>query len=126
MTENINQNRNKEDNNGVNKIRFIDHTDVAQFFPAYLRHKEKWNEFKDKWLTAKQFEGIIKGNVDYNWYKKCEYIDNQNSQEINNNRDTYQNQTDNCKKINIETNNKDQIINVDINTKQKTIEDAWN
>ncbi len=50
-------------------MRFVDHPGISKLFPAYLRHKDKWDEFKGKWLTARQLESIIKGNIDYNWYK---------------------------------------------------------
>ncbi len=31
-----------------NKIYFIDESDVAQFFPAYVRNKKYWEEKKEK------------------------------------------------------------------------------
>lgn len=105
--------------NNKNRIRFVDHPGISQFFPAYLRNKDKWDEFKGKWLIARQLDGIIKGNIDYNWYKKFE------NNEDNLNREC--GQSNNNKDINITIDSKDQTITVNIKdkTKQRTIEDAW-
>lgn len=102
---------------GGNRIRFVDYSDITQFLPAYLRHKDKWDEFKGKWLTEKQLEGIIEGNVDYNWYKKFENtIDNQNQN----------NQTGSDNEVSVKIEGNDQIITINIkNTKQVDIDGAW-
>lgn len=102
-------------------LRFVDRSNGTQLFPAYLRHKDKWDEFKGKWLTTKQMEGIVKGNVDYNWYKKYENIDDEQDQ-INKDISL---EIDKYKEVNIKIDNKDQIININIKTEQKTIEDSW-
>lgn len=85
------------------------------------------DEFKGKWSAAKQFEGIIKGNVDYNWYKNYENTDNSQDQKSHDqiNSEINQKQIDNDKEVNIKIDNKDHTINININAKQKTIEDAW-
>lgn len=102
---------------GGNRMRFVDYSDVAQFLPAYLRNKDKWDEFKGKWLTEKQLEGIIKGIVDYNWYKKFENADNNQNQNS---------QTSSDKEVNVKIEDKDKTITINIkNTKQVDIDDAW-
>jgi hypothetical protein len=112
-----------------NRIRLIDYPGVAQFFPEYLRHKDRWDEFKGKWLTRKQLEGIIKGCIDYNWYKKLGNVGDQDHEIDNNKTDnnkTDNDKTDNDKEINIEIKNEGQIITVNIkNSEQTNIEEAW-
>lgn len=107
-----------------NRMKFVNHSDASQFFPAYMRHKDKWDEFKGKWLTTKQMENFIKGNVDYNWYKEYDNTNNGQDQ-INDDKEIIQNQNDD-KDVNIKIDNKDHTININIKSKQKNIEDAWN
>lgn len=59
-----------EGNRTGNRIKFVDRINVVQYFPAYIRNKEKWDRHKGRWLTAKQLEGIIEGKVDYFWYER--------------------------------------------------------
>lgn len=124
--------------NNKNRIRFVDHPGISQFFPAYLRHKDKWDEFKWKWITAKQLEGIIKGNINYNWWK--EYIrinndQNQTDREIDANKEKNVDVENND--INFKIEDKDKVISVNIKNKkkisqsesddtvQRSIENSW-
>lgn len=80
-----------------------------------MRNKDKWNEFKEKWFTVKQLEGIIKGYVDYNWYKKFENdIGNNKNNEVGKNQD-------NDKNVNVEIKNKDHIITINIKILNKLL-----
>lgn len=102
-----------------NRIRFVDNSFIAQYFPAYIRNKEKWDIYKGKWLTPKQLEGIIKGTFDYDWYKK-----------LDNNKTTQEN-IDNKVNFDINENEKMDIQNTDIKydnivrTTQVDIIDIW-
>lgn len=101
-----------------NKIRFVDKPNVAQRFPAYTKHKDKWDKCKDKWFTAKQLEGIVEGKIDYFWYEKLETVarelGNQGQTDDNSSKPSSQDRTDKDKEVNIEIKNKDQIITINI------------
>lgn len=45
-------------------MRFVNNSMSSLFFPAYMRHKDTWDEFKGKWLVTKRMEYIVKGNID--------------------------------------------------------------
>ena len=43
-----------------NMISFVDSSDIAQYFPTYLRNKEKWDKLKGRWTTPEEYEICIK------------------------------------------------------------------
>lgn len=96
-----------EGNRTGNRIKFVDYPNVAQYFPIYAKNKKKWDKYKDKWLSARQLEGIIKGNVDYDWWQELDK-EHHNSHTINDE------QTDKDKEVNVEIKSKGQIITINI------------
>jgi len=105
-----------------NRLKFTDSPDIAKYFPAYIRNKEKWGKIKGQWLTPKQIENIIEGKVNYDWWKDAS---NDNGNDLDNNIKIDKYKID--KGINIEIKSNDKIININIkdNTKQKIIDDSW-
>lgn len=105
---------------GNNRIRFVDNSHAAQYFPAYIRNKDRWDKFKGQWLTARQLEEIIKRNFDYDWWKRLykEYSNNENSNNIDENINGG---------INYEINDNKKIIKKDdvVYTEQTDIIDSW-
>lgn len=67
--------------NGNNRMRFVDNSHTAKYFPAYIRNKDRWDKFKGH---ARQLEEIIKRNFDYDWWKR---LDKEYSNENSNNID---------------------------------------
>ncbi len=109
------------DNNTT--TRFVDRSNICQYFPGYIRNKETWDKLKNHSLNSRQFESIVNNGINnYFWYE-----------EDKNNIVTESEQT-NDKDINVTIESKDQIITVNIKdkdslncykTKQENIEDAW-
>lgn len=95
--------------------KFIDRFDICKYFPGYLRNKEIL-EISQCILMVQIITGendVING-IDYCLNSIGNYIEYD------------QNQTDDYKDMNTEINdNKGQIIDINIITKQRTIEDSW-
>lgn len=52
--------------------RFVDLPNISQYFPGYIRNKEKWDYLKESKtnLNSKRFNGIVTGKVDPLDWKK--------------------------------------------------------
>lgn len=108
-------------NNVITK--FIDRFDICKYFPGYLRNKDIWDKLKGCNLNGRQFDNIVTGKNDA--INRLDYCLNEiSNKEKNMDKDISQ-ETYKDKEINIITDDKDQIININIKTEQKTIEDAW-
>lgn len=108
--------------------KFIDRFDICKYFPGYLRNKEIWDKLRGRNLNGRQFDNVITGRTDV--IKGIDYYFSENSNTNSNKEENIikeidQNQTCDDKEVNIKIGNKDQIINISIKTKQKSIEDAW-
>lgn len=57
-----------------NSVGFVDKYNIAQYFPGYLRKKELWNSLRTHRISTKTFYAIIRGEIDYLWYKKQKNI----------------------------------------------------
>lgn len=107
--------------------KFIDRFDICRYFPGYLRNKDTWNKLKGYNLNGRQFDNVVTrkndvvNGIDY-YFHKNDSINNNIGESIDKDN---QKQIDNEKDVNIKIDSKDQIININIKTKQKTIEDAW-
>lgn len=108
--------------------KFIDRFDICKYFPGYLRNKEIWDKLRERNLNGRQFDNVITGKTDV--IKGIDYYFGENSNTNSNKEENIikeidQNQNCDDKEVNIKIGNKDQIINISIKTKQKSIEDAW-
>jgi len=95
--------------------RFVDRSNVRQYFPGYLRNKEVWDKLKGHSLNPRQFERIVNNGIGNYFYYEDKGDITIESEQIND------------KDVNVTIESKDQIISINIkdNTKQKNIEDAW-
>lgn len=111
------------DTYGINRdsgiTKFIDRFDVCKYFPGYLRNKETWNKLKGHNLNWRQFENVVTGKNDV--IHGLDYYFNEKS----NNTDENIDKEDNDNSANVELGDKGQIITININDKQKNIEEAW-
>lgn len=111
------------DTYGINRdsgiTKFIDRFDVCKYFPGYLRNKETWNKLKGHNLNWRQFENVVTGKNDV--IHGLDYYFNEKS----NNTDENIDKEDNDNSANVELGGKGQIITININDKQKNIEEAW-
>lgn len=57
-----------------NSVGFVDKYNIAQYFPGYLRKKELWDSLRTRRISTKTFYAIIRGEIDYLWYKKQKNI----------------------------------------------------
>ncbi len=85
--------------------RFVDRSNVCQYFPGFLIKREIWGELKGHSLNSRQFENIIKNGVgNYFWYNEDK--SNIMTEQIND------------IEVEVKIENKDR-------TEQKNIDDAW-
>lgn len=103
-----------EGNRTGNRITFVDKYNVVQYFPKYVRKKDKWDKCKNKWFSAKQLEGIIEGKVDYFWYEKLEAEVKKYDNKTQADDKKSKSQTEEDNDVNFEIKSKGQIITVNI------------
>ncbi len=48
---------------------YIDSANISQYFPAYIRNKEKWDKLKGKWISLKDLNLVIKLNPEETFLK---------------------------------------------------------
>lgn len=118
---------------GVTKnaiTRFVDRTNICQYFPGYMRNKEKWDYLKESnmKLNSRQFDAIVTGKanpldwrdiVDGGWDKRS------NQRCVQTNQSKLIDSNDKNVEFKIEDKDKIITINVKDKTKQKNIEDVW-